>query len=105
MLLSLSCEMASPIAGVTPPFGPNSPTTSLRLSINCTMRAGVMSAADIDADVVGAGVDLEILRTVGRLESLDRRLEGRLHAVVDLDIADQHGVREQNRTALDIVLD
>src|SRR5271157_574 len=35
--------MASPIAGVTPPFGPNRPTTSLRLSINWTIGPAVMS--------------------------------------------------------------
>ena len=105
MLFSLSCEIASPIAGVTPPFGPNSADHVLAAFDQLDDRARGDVGSDVDADIVRAGVDLEVGQHVVRLQRLQRRLEGRRDAVVDLDIADRHGVREKDRAALDVVLD
>ena len=55
---------ASPIAGVTKPLAPMMPTTSLRLSIRLTTEP-TMLAVDVDADVLRAGVDLEVAELAG----------------------------------------
>src|SRR5208337_3089967 len=65
---------------------------------------GRSAVRNIDPDVVGSRVDPEVLQSLGGLEGLDRRLKRRCYAIVDLDIADRHGVREQYRAAFDVVL-
>ena len=39
------------------------------------------------ADVLGTGIDLEIVERAGSLQAGDDRVEGGSHAIVDLDVA------------------
>ena len=55
--------------------------------------------------LLGPASTLKSFRRLAAFERLQGRLERRGDAVVHLDIADRHRVREQDRAALDVVLD
>ena len=51
------------------------------------MRVDRVVRVGVDADVLRAGVDLEVVELAGVLQRLDDGVEGRGDAVVDLDVA------------------
>ena len=104
MLLSLSCEIASPIAGVTPPFGPNRPTTSLRLSISCTIGAAVMSVPTSTPILFGPASTLKSCKRPAALRAFSVAWKAAVTRLLTSILPTEHRVREQDRAALDVVL-
>ena len=92
-------------AGVNTLLPANAPTTSPRDSNSETMRVDRIVRIGVDADVLRTGVDLEGVELAGGLEAGDGRVVGRGHAVVDLDVAHRRAAREDDRAALDALVD